>query len=257
MRRSSSDQISIFSAISMADHSADAWRRKAVIEHTVQRGCPLLVRRQNVECEFVQPNRSRGFGLNRSNASGSSASLKLEDSKSSRNRPSVRFRMYSVIVATKFRHLNVATAQCRKLCGAVPSENAHRFAEAGWPEGVLLDQGIDLSEIGGVRGRCWSKGDLSMKRTLLIGMLLTLAVVAGAVNEERITIVGTRTIKLLPTPTQGYKALAAKLHPDKGGSHEAMARLNRVRDNLKRNCVSDPRQEDSYRYEEAVDRSRG
>jgi hypothetical protein len=27
----------------------------------------------------------------------------------------------------------------------------------------------------------------------------------------------------------GYKALATKLHPDKGGSAEAMARLNRVR----------------------------
>jgi hypothetical protein len=31
----------------------------------------------------------------------------------------------------------------------------------------------------------------------------------------------------------GYKALAAKLHPDKGGSHAAMARLNMVRNRLK------------------------
>jgi len=31
----------------------------------------------------------------------------------------------------------------------------------------------------------------------------------------------------------GYKALAAKLHPDKGGSREAMSRLNHVRDRLK------------------------
>lgn len=31
----------------------------------------------------------------------------------------------------------------------------------------------------------------------------------------------------------GYKALASKLHPDKGGSREAMARLNQVRDRLK------------------------
>jgi hypothetical protein len=31
----------------------------------------------------------------------------------------------------------------------------------------------------------------------------------------------------------GYKVLAAKLHPDKGGSAEAMARLNRVRQILK------------------------
>ena len=35
----------------------------------------------------------------------------------------------------------------------------------------------------------------------------------------------------------GYKALATKLHPDKGGSREAMARLNRVRDML-RSAVS-------------------
>jgi len=35
----------------------------------------------------------------------------------------------------------------------------------------------------------------------------------------------------------GYKALATKLHPDKGGSREAMARLNRVRD-LLRSAVS-------------------
>ena len=32
----------------------------------------------------------------------------------------------------------------------------------------------------------------------------------------------------------GYKVLAAKLHPDKGGSQEAMARLNKVRDMLKK-----------------------
>jgi hypothetical protein len=32
----------------------------------------------------------------------------------------------------------------------------------------------------------------------------------------------------------GYKALATKLHPDKGGSPEVMARLNRARDTLKR-----------------------
>jgi hypothetical protein len=30
-----------------------------------------------------------------------------------------------------------------------------------------------------------------------------------------------------------YRALATKLHPDRGGSKEAMARLNRVRDELK------------------------
>jgi ATP phosphoribosyltransferase regulatory subunit HisZ len=32
----------------------------------------------------------------------------------------------------------------------------------------------------------------------------------------------------------GYKALASKLHPDKGGSAEAMTRLNRVREILKK-----------------------
>ena len=31
----------------------------------------------------------------------------------------------------------------------------------------------------------------------------------------------------------GYKALATKLHPDKGGSRDAMARLNQVRDRLR------------------------
>jgi hypothetical protein len=31
----------------------------------------------------------------------------------------------------------------------------------------------------------------------------------------------------------GYKALASKLHPDRGGSAEAMQQLNRVRDQLK------------------------
>ena len=31
----------------------------------------------------------------------------------------------------------------------------------------------------------------------------------------------------------GYKALATKLHPDRGGSRDAMARLNIVRDELK------------------------
>lgn len=31
----------------------------------------------------------------------------------------------------------------------------------------------------------------------------------------------------------GYRALATRLHPDRGGSKDAMARLNRVRDDLK------------------------
>jgi hypothetical protein len=31
----------------------------------------------------------------------------------------------------------------------------------------------------------------------------------------------------------GFKALATRLHPDRGGSKEAMTRLNRVRDELK------------------------
>lgn len=34
----------------------------------------------------------------------------------------------------------------------------------------------------------------------------------------------------------GYKALATKLHPDKGGSRDAMARLNRVRDRLRKSA---------------------
>jgi hypothetical protein len=33
-------------------------------------------------------------------------------------------------------------------------------------------------------------------------------------------------------PDMGYKALALKLHPDVGGSAEAMSRLNRVRERL-------------------------
>jgi hypothetical protein len=32
----------------------------------------------------------------------------------------------------------------------------------------------------------------------------------------------------------GFKTLAREYHPDKGGSNEAMARLNRARDHLKR-----------------------
>ena len=34
----------------------------------------------------------------------------------------------------------------------------------------------------------------------------------------------------------GYKALAVKLHPDKGGSPDDMVRLSRVRDGLKKNA---------------------
>jgi hypothetical protein len=36
----------------------------------------------------------------------------------------------------------------------------------------------------------------------------------------------------------GFKVLVVELHPDKGGSHEAMMRLNRIRAQLK-NCVGD------------------
>jgi hypothetical protein len=32
----------------------------------------------------------------------------------------------------------------------------------------------------------------------------------------------------------GYRSLASKLHPDKGGSRDAMSRLSRVRDQVKR-----------------------
>jgi hypothetical protein len=34
----------------------------------------------------------------------------------------------------------------------------------------------------------------------------------------------------------GYRALPAKLHPDIGGTGEAMARLTAARDGLRRNC---------------------
>jgi hypothetical protein len=33
----------------------------------------------------------------------------------------------------------------------------------------------------------------------------------------------------------GYRILAREMHPDNGGSHEAMTRLNRVRDYLRSN----------------------
>jgi hypothetical protein len=39
----------------------------------------------------------------------------------------------------------------------------------------------------------------------------------------------------------GYRSLSVKLHPDKGGSNEAMARLNRVRDMLKNAVETAPR----------------
>jgi hypothetical protein len=43
-----------------------------------------------------------------------------------------------------------------------------------------------------------------MKRTLLIGTLLALAVVGGAVKEDRITILRAKVLRL-PVPTQGYQ----------------------------------------------------
>lgn len=41
------------------------------------------------------------------------------------------------------------------------------------------------------------------------------------------TLLGLRLIDI------GYKTLAKELHPDMGGSQDAMARLNRVRERLK------------------------
>jgi len=43
-----------------------------------------------------------------------------------------------------------------------------------------------------------------MKRTLLIGTLLALAVVGGAVKEGHITILRAKALRL-PMPTQGYQ----------------------------------------------------
>ena len=40
----------------------------------------------------------------------------------------------------------------------------------------------------------------------------------------------TLALQLIDT---GYRVLASRLHPDKGGSHEAMSRLNHVRAMLK------------------------
>ena len=51
-----------------------------------------------------------------------------------------------------------------------------------------------------------------MKHALLIGMLLTLAVVGGTVNElpgDRITILRVK-VQRLPAPTQGYQAFTAR-----------------------------------------------
>lgn len=47
---------------------------------------------------------------------------------------------------------------------------------------------------------------------------------------EEIEMHRTLALKLVDS---GYKALATRLHPDKGGSAKAMTRLNRVRDELK------------------------
>jgi hypothetical protein len=38
----------------------------------------------------------------------------------------------------------------------------------------------------------------------------------------------------------GYKELAAELHPDKGGSHDGMARASKVRDRLRKLIDNDP-----------------
>jgi hypothetical protein len=51
----------------------------------------------------------------------------------------------------------------------------------------------------------------------------------------------------------GYKALASKLHPDKGGSRDAMARLNQVRKNLKGSGRAGPPLILSYTGDDLVD----
>jgi hypothetical protein len=49
-------------------------------------------------------------------------------------------------------------------------------------------------------------------------------------REEEINLHRELALKLIDL---GYRALATKLHPDQGGSRDAMARLNVVRDQLK------------------------
>jgi hypothetical protein len=53
---------------------------------------------------------------------------------------------------------------------------------------------------------------------------------ARQVREEEIRIHRELALELIDI---GYKALATRLHPDRGGSKDAMRRLNRVRDELK------------------------
>jgi len=49
-------------------------------------------------------------------------------------------------------------------------------------------------------------------------------------REQERKLVGDLALEIISI---GYKVLATKMHPDKGGSHEAMQRLNAARDLLK------------------------
>jgi hypothetical protein len=49
-------------------------------------------------------------------------------------------------------------------------------------------------------------------------------------REDEITLHRDIALKLIDL---GYRAMATRLHPDQGGSRDAMARLNTVRDELK------------------------
>jgi len=55
-------------------------------------------------------------------------------------------------------------------------------------------------------------------------------------QTERVELEAQRVVRV-ELIKAGYRVLAAKCHPDAGGSHEAMARLNQVRDAMEREAA--------------------
>jgi len=88
-----------------------------------------------------------------------------------------------------------------------------------------------LSELRGEtdRARKRKKGDRAF-RSVLRELETDLYAQEQQTRESEIELHREMALELIDV---GFKALATRLHPDRGGSKEAMARLNRVRDELK------------------------
>jgi hypothetical protein len=120
------------------------------------------------------------------------------------------------------RHFRVSYRQAWQYMKLAEAAGGEKFAAANFS--TLSDFRRRTSDPKYNRRASWRAGLDTATANLLRDAM------AGAEEREAQRVLALKVINI------GYRALARELHPDKGGSRDAMARLNAARDRLKQ-CV--------------------